>query len=350
MLQSGDRVGLFVVESEIGVGSTSMVYRVRHPDEGVRALKVLALPHPEIHRRMLQEGRLQSALRHHNIVRVFDLLDVDGCLGLVLEYVEGPSLEAWMQEVDAPLTVRDQLARQIVAAVAHAHRAGLIHRDLKPANILLRQDDRGTWVPKVTDFGLAKVMGAGPQPTDTRTGHALGTPRYMSPEQIRDAKHVDATADVYALGCVLYELYCGEHTFPQGDMLGVFNAVCDGDWRDPLEVAPELPERVTEALRAALSLSPDDRPPDAEALLQMLEDRPLSTQKTQIFQRHLAVEIDPDPTEPEPEPGPGPEPPAPGRGWMAFMASISLGATVGLGVGVLLIGIVAVIVWWLGSW
>ena len=267
VLKPGSKIGEYLVDKEIGSGSTSVVYRVRRP--GVAqwmALKVLSHGHPEVVSRMLREGELMAALDHPNIVRLYEVLDVDTRLGLVMEWVSGPSLERWIPTRGAaPLAVRHAVAEQIVAGVAHAHRAGLVHRDLKPANVLLEL--RGAEPPKarITDFGLAKVIGGRGRPSHTQTGHALGTPRYMAPEQIRSAKHVDSRADVFSLGCVLYEIYCRRMTFPQTDMLSVFNAVCNGDFTDPAEFT-DVPPHVANVIRMALALEPSKRPVDAADL------------------------------------------------------------------------------------
>ncbi len=327
MLSPGTRIGPYSVEAEIGVGATSVVYRVRHERLGAeRALKVLSLSHPEVHRRILQEGRVQAELSHPNVVRVLEVIEVGKEPGLVLEYVDGPSLETWLVEhAEAPLPERDRVARQIVAGVAYAHQRGLVHRDLKPANVLM---ERGG-VPRITDFGLAKILDAAPQVGDTRTGHALGTPRYMAPEQIRSAKHVDARADVFSLGCLLYELYCRRRAFPQEDMLSVFNAVTDGVLTDPAEVA-DLPEHVAAAIRAALEMEPADRPADASALLAMLQADEVHDFET---------------TEVE---DPPPAPPARRQPrWLAGVAAVGVGSVVGAAVGALALVAVAALVWYL---
>ena len=317
MLQPGTRIGPYTVEAQLGVGATSIVYRVRHEQLLVkRALKVLSLSHPEVHRRMLQEGRVQAALNHPNVVRVLEVLDVDGQPGLVLEYVDGPSLERWLQDnARAPMARCDDLARQIVSGVAHAHARGLVHRDLKPANVLIESTADGP-LPRITDFGLAKILDAAPQVGDTRTGHALGTPRYMAPEQIRSAKHVDARADVFSLGCLLYELYCRQRAFPQEDMLSVFNAVTDGVIEDPATVAA-IPDHVARALRAALRMEPADRPADAGALLALL----------------TAGEVR------------RPVPPPRRSRWMAGAAAVGMGGVVGAGAGVAALALAVGLLW-----
>lgn len=177
MLRPGSRIGDYLIEEEIGVGSTSVVYRVRKPGRHRRfALKVLSLGHPEVFRRMVREGRLMAVLDHPNIVKVLAVIDVDGMPGLVMEWVQGPSLEQWLHSrPEAPFTVRHALAEQVVRGVAHAHQRGMVHRDLKPANVLLQLAGNGIPTPRITDFGLAKSIGNPQRLSYTRTGHALGT-------------------------------------------------------------------------------------------------------------------------------------------------------------------------------
>ncbi len=113
-----------------------------------------------------------------------------------------------------------------MAGVARAHKHGLVHRDLKPGNVLLEDND-GVLVPKVADFGLAKILLDDSGPSATRSGVAMGTPAYMSPEQIRDAKNVDQRTDIFALGCIFYELVAGG-AYGHADVLGRYEVVCHG--------------------------------------------------------------------------------------------------------------------------
>jgi serine/threonine-protein kinase len=208
----GDR---YTITAPIGRGGMARVFLVRHAKLGsLHALKVLEAADPSIHERFLQEGRIQSTLRHPNIVSVTDLIEVDGFPALVMDYIDGPTLDELIERRSLDLDQVDQLVRGIIAGVAEAHRHGLIHRDLKPSNILL--DIQGdALVPRVVDFGIAKVLGGAQSsgPATTRTGMALGTPAYMAPEQVRDTKSVTTRADIFALGAILYELVTRRRAF-----------------------------------------------------------------------------------------------------------------------------------------
>ena len=206
----GDR---YAVEELVGLGGLAEVYKVRHLELGsVHALKLLTWNRKSLTERLLLEGRIQAQLTHPHIVRVTDVVRVDRRVGLLLEYIEGPSLEELLEH-HGGLTVTDALGlfAPVLAAVAHAHDAGVLHRDIKPANVLLMRAPGG-WVPKVADFGLAKVVEEGLGP-NTRTGISMGTPGYMPPEQVRNSASVDSRTDIFALGVVLYEMIAGHRAF-----------------------------------------------------------------------------------------------------------------------------------------
>jgi serine/threonine-protein kinase len=267
-LAEGEVVEKYRVEGVLGQGGMAVVYLVRHAQLGTtHALKVLTLSSPSIRERLLQEGRVQASLQHPNIVSVTDVIDVAGAPGLVMEHVNGASLDRLLETNRLSFEQVDILARDILAAVAFAHRQGLIHRDLKPANVLLAI--RGTTlVPKITDFGLAKVLAAeNGRSSNTRTGATMGTPHYMAPEQIRDAKNVGPEADVFALGAILYELLTGQRAFDGNDLFEIFKAVAEGRYTPLRELVPDVPERMEHAIQAALEVDKAQRVADVDQLL-----------------------------------------------------------------------------------
>ncbi len=272
MLAPGDTIDRYEVRERIGAGGTAVVYHVTHVALGTEhALKVLSVTSPVIRDRMLQEGRVQASLRHLNVVAVTDVLDVNGAPGLLMEHIEGPSLEAALEKFQIPLASAEALFVGIVNGVRQAHHHGLVHRDLKPANVLLASTPDG-FVPKVTDFGLAKVIAeAGAVGTGhTRAGVALGTPAYMAPEQIRDARKVDQRADIFALGCILYELVTKQRVYPGTDTIGIYNAVLDAEFIAPRELVSDLPDRIENAILGALVQDKKSRIPDCSTLLEVL--------------------------------------------------------------------------------
>lgn len=259
MLSPGQTVERYTVEAIIGTGGMAIVYRVRHNQLGnLHALKILTVPKPNIRERLLAEGRAQAVIRHPNVVAVTDVVEIEGSPALLMEYVEGPTLEVWLEHEDPPLDIAEELFRGICLGVAEAHTHGLVHRDLKPSNVLLAPI-QGGFIAKVTDFGIAKLVAGDDSNGNTRTNIAMGTPHYMAPEQIRDAKSVDVRADVFSLGCLLYELICGEKPFYGPDVLAVLNAVASGRYAPPRKHVPDLPDRVVKAIEGALRVDRDER-------------------------------------------------------------------------------------------
>lgn len=267
-LEPGTIVDRYRVEALLGEGGMAAVYRVRHEQLGRSyALKVLKFTHDDVRRRLLQEGRVQATLKHPNIATVNDVVMIGGTPGLVMEFVEGAALETLLADGRLSLRQADHLARGILAGVEAAHQAGLIHRDLKPANILLALDHRDQFVPKITDFGLAKVLDDAQPKEATRPGVGFGTPAYMAPEQIRDASSVDHRADIFSLGALLYELVTGRRCFPGDDVLDVLNRVAGAEYVPITTYAPDLPQHLVDAIDGALQIHPDDRWQDVRDLV-----------------------------------------------------------------------------------
>jgi serine/threonine-protein kinase len=277
MLEPGQTFDRYTVEKTLGEGGMASVYQVRHTTLGsLHALKVLHVHGAAIRERLLAEGRVQAGLDHPNALVVTDVIDVDGSPGLVMEYVDGGSLEEWIQ----PSVSREQrleVFRSVCDAVASAHEAGWIHRDLKPANVLVKRVGTKV-VPKVADFGLVKTL-RGQQPHDgpaTRDGATMGSPGYMAPEQIENAADVDARADVYSLGCLLHWVLTGERAFKGDTVLEIFQEVGAGRHRrlpsgDPLQPVVDR----------CLSLKAADRYPDAGALRGALQPEALAPRPKQ---------------------------------------------------------------------
>ena len=266
-LPTGTVVERYTVEALAGRGGVGTVYRVRHNQlGGNHALKVLHHTSRSVRSRLLREGRAQSRLNHPNVVPVTDVVDVDGAPGLIMAWIEGPTLAALLRE-QHPLGLAqlDRLAQGILRGVAEAHAAGIIHRDLKPGNVLIDDSTDGL-TARVSDFGLARLIGAeaAGDTQITRENMALGTPAYMAPEQIRDATRADVRSDIFALGCVLYELLTGRQAFGAPDILAIFDRIRAGDY-PPID--RDVPERMSRAVARALQPDPAARFPDCEALL-----------------------------------------------------------------------------------
>jgi len=257
----------YEVEELLGAGGLAEVYRVRHVALGsVHALKVLTWDRASLDRRLLLEGRIQAQLQHPNVVSVNDVLSVHGRAALLMEYVDGPTLKEWLAEHGPPSIDEGlDLFAPVLAAVVRAHDAGVLHRDLKPHNVLLQRTRTG-WIPKVADFGLAKVMIEEMAASATRTNVAMGTPGYMAPEQVRDASRADARTDVFALGAVLQELLTGDEAFADDQGNVEVTATLEHEPR-PMQ---GVPDAVATVITRALSKDPAHRYDDARAMADAL--------------------------------------------------------------------------------
>ena len=263
MLDAPDRLtaaleGRYRIERELGEGAMATVYLaqdVKH-DRQV-AIKVLR---PELAAtvgsdRFLREIRTMANLRHAHIVPLFDSGEADDFLYFVMPYVEGGSLEELMErETQLPVEEAVRLVREVAGALGYAHERGVVHRDIKPANIMI---EAGHAV--VTDFGIATAVEVAGESRLTRTGIAIGTPFYMSPEQAMGEEKVDARSDLYSLACVLYEMLAGEPPFtgPTAAVVATRHAV---DPVRPLTSArPGLPAQLADTVERALAKTPADR-------------------------------------------------------------------------------------------
>ena len=265
-LQRGAVVGRYTIEAELGAGGMATVYPVRHTSLGtLHPLKVLHDRRSGLHERLVREGRLQGALRHPGVLLVTDLLDIDGAPALVLEYVDGPTLGDLLRDRRLSLEEADHLGRRILEAVAAAHRHDLVHRDLKPANVLVSVVD-GVPQPKVADFGLAKLVEEDRRSRGlTESNASMGTPGYMSPEQLADSRSVDARADIFSLGAILFELVTGRRPFVGEHVMEIMFKVTKGIRPAVTDLAPDLPRRMVAAVEGALQ-------PDVDARIQTTEE------------------------------------------------------------------------------
>jgi serine/threonine protein kinase len=257
----------YVVEGILGVGGLAEVYRVRHTGLGsIHALKVLTIRRRGFDERLRLEGQIQAQLRHPNVVSVTDIVEVDGQPGLLMEFVDGTTLEAVLRE-RGKLPHEEALALMtpVLGALVSAHAIGVVHRDLKPANILLAQTPLG-WVPKVVDFGIGKLLDSpttegNPRASDTRAGAAMGTPGYISPEQVRDSSSVDQRTDVFALGVILYEMIAGRLPYANPDGSTDITTTLVREAPPLGSLAPAVPAHVAEAIHIAIRKEPGDRFP-----------------------------------------------------------------------------------------
>jgi len=263
--------GRYRVEREIGAGGMATVYLaddLKH--ERKVALKVLK---PELAaimgaERFLAEIKTTANLQHPHILPLHDSGEADGFLYYVMPYIEGETLRDRLgREKQLPVEEAVQIAKDVADALHAAHEQGVIHRDIKPANILL---SRGR--PLVADFGIALAVDAAGGGRLTETGLSLGTPHYMSPEQATGELHVGPATDIYALGCVLYEMLVGEPPYTGSTAQAILGKIIAGEVPSATGQRASVPGNVDAAIRRALEKLPADRFTSADAFGNALSD------------------------------------------------------------------------------
>ena len=280
-LTSGTRLGPYEIQSPLGAGGMGEVYRARDTrlDRTV-ALKILPAHlagHPDARSRFEREARTISSLNHPNICTLHDIGSQDGTTYLVMEYVEGETLEARLQKGPLPLKQALAYGMEICDALEKAHRAGIVHRDLKPGNVMLTASGA-----KLLDFGLAKPVVLGVQAASgkgnltpstptmnvsmltaspaalTQQGTIVGTFQYMAPEVLQGLE-ANPRSDIFSFGCVLHEMVTGRRAFEGKTQLSVMSAILERDPEPLTNLQPTSPATLDYAVRTCLEKNPDDR-------------------------------------------------------------------------------------------
>jgi serine/threonine protein kinase len=273
------RIGKYEVLGTLGRGSFGVVYTARDTElDREVALKVLSAMHhgdeDAVHR-FLREARAAARIAHPGIVTVYDCGryvpdDGEELAYIAMERLRGESLIQRLRRVGRlPLEEAAEIVRQVAAALDAAHRADVLHRDLKPDNVYLVPDPAAPSGEraKVLDFGLAKIGAS----RHTRLGSVFGTPLYMSPEQCRSAAEIDARSDIYALGCILFELLTGRPPF-EGTIFAVIERHLHERAPSAASLLPDLPPALDVLMAAMLEKAPDDRPQTMAEVARTLED------------------------------------------------------------------------------
>jgi serine/threonine-protein kinase len=257
--------GRYRVIRSIGQGGNGLVYEIEHTRTG-RHLALKALLDETGFARLEQEARAASLMKNGHTARIIDMEhSSEAGPYMVMELLEGQSLRELLDEAgQLPLELTVNMTMQVCECLQEAHGLGIIHRDLKPENIFLCPSPwPGQYDVKVLDFGVMKVAEAGgaiPKSSLTRTGSTVGTPYYMSLEQLRNSSAVDARADVYSLGVLLYECLSGRKPF-QADTIGdLVYALCSGPPTPLSRLRPDLPAEIGDVVMRTLSANRDDRP------------------------------------------------------------------------------------------
>jgi serine/threonine-protein kinase len=273
-MSTAKTIGRYEILDELGHGAMGSVFRALDPAMGrVVALKTIltvALASEqggEYRQRFYREARAAGALAHPGIVPVFDVGEHEGVPFLVMEFVKGQNLEFAMKKGERFSLERVcEIGEQIAEALGYAHHHGVVHRDIKPANILLTSAEAyGSERPKITDFGVAKLIGGG----ITTTGQLLGTPAFMAPEQFTGAP-IDGRADLFSLGVILYWMATGEQPFPGETMTAVSYKIVHTEPVPPAKLNPAIPAKLESVILKCLAKSPANRYQTGEELAQDL--------------------------------------------------------------------------------
>ena len=269
-METVTKAGRYEIVGELGRGAMGIVYKAVDPVIGrtvaVKTIRLseegTGLSRPELLSRFQTEARAAGLLTHPNIVVVFDAGEEDGLYYITMELVEGKSLQALLDGGHAfPLPRTLRIMEQTCSALQFAHERNVIHRDIKPANLMLTADD----TVKVTDFGTAKILQFG---TVHQTAHVMGTPSYMSPEQVK-GRAVDGRSDIFSLGVLLYEMVTGEKPFPGQNITTVIYKIVNEDPVPPRQIDPTIHPGMSAIVMKALAKEPDQR---YQSCREMLED------------------------------------------------------------------------------
>jgi len=257
-------IGRYKILGELGRGAMGIVYRAQDPAlDRVVALKTIILAddaegREEYQKRFFLEAKAAGKLTHPGIVTTYDFGEQDGVAYLAMELLEGTDLRARLKEGALPPAEAVEVARQVAEGLGFAHERGIVHRDVKPGNIRLLERGRA----KIMDFGLARMRAADHK---TVTGMVLGTPKYMSPEQVAGSP-VDQRSDIFSLGIVLYEMLTGSRLFGAEDMTQIMHNVTYQEHEPPTRLKPELPAMLDFVVARALKKDPAARYQDAAEL------------------------------------------------------------------------------------
>jgi serine/threonine-protein kinase len=282
-LESGIRVGKYVVGPKLGQGGFGILHAARDTDlDREIAIKFLRPEHafrPSVVQRFLQEARAAARINHPGIVTVYESGIVggtdtraDGTVYIAMELLSGETLAQRLKTYGRlPVPVAIGIVRQLAAALSAAHASAIVHRDLKPQNVFLVPDPAvvGGERVKVLDFGIAKLVDDFGSNIQTHSMLMLGTPMYMSPEQCKSSAKVDARSDIYALGCIFFELVCGRAPFDgdSGELIAKHQLIPPPTARS---IVSSLPMALDHLLMRMLAKLPDDRPQTMDAVLDAL--------------------------------------------------------------------------------
>ena len=313
----GSRVGDYEILQILGAGGMGRVYKVRNVlSDRIEAMKVL-LPdlegNPGLADRFMREIKVQASLDHPNIAALHTALRIENQLVMLMEYVEGVTLDKMMESGPVSIDKAVDYISQVLSALAYAHARGVVHRDLKPANMMIMPNG----VVKLMDFGIAKMT------VDrklTQTGSTVGSLYYMSPEQIKGAADLDPRSDLYSIGVSLYEVVTGVRPFQGDSEYSIMAAHLQKDPPPPIQISPSLPAGLNEIILQVLEKEPAKRFQTADAFRNAL---------LYVCKQPRAAPLPPQPTATQQQPKIPPPPPVqsarPHRGlWISIGAVLAI--------------------------
>ncbi len=300
-----EQIGRYPIECELGRGGCGIVYLGRDPKiERQVAIKTILMSeirsNPNgrtLRERLAREAQSAGALSHPNIVTVYELGEDADVTFIAMEFVDGPPLQILMDEGRLPLDKIAKYLRHTASALDFAHSKGIIHRDVKPANILITGSDEA----KITDFGVAKIVERAGM---TTTGMAVGTPSYMSPEQIM-TKQLDGRSDQFSLAVIAFELLTGRKPFESDSLPGLIHQILSVEPPSAAEIDEKVGEPAASILRKALSKDPEGRYPKCADFAKALEEAMLGTVAPSLPVVPVAKPVEPPATIPAAPPAKG---------------------------------------------
>ncbi len=256
MATIGRKIGPYKVLAQIGSGGMATVYQAEQPSlsrlVAIKELRSSLAGDPAMIERFQREALSIAQLAHHNIVHVYDFVEKNGAMYIVMEYVEGIDLYTLLRRVDRlPGEIAAIIALQAAQALEYAHFKGVVHRDFKPSNLMITKEG----VVKLMDFGIARDES---HEDLTLPGQALGTPAYMSPEQVM-GERVDHRSDIFSFGIVLYQMLTGQKPFVEDETLGVMQRIINEPYVRPRAVYPDIPWRLQRTLKKCMQKQASDR-------------------------------------------------------------------------------------------
>jgi serine/threonine-protein kinase len=269
--------GRYEIVKELGRGSMGVVYQAHDPQiDRLVVLKVLRqdrLTSEAFTHRFLKEAKAIGRLSHPNIVTVYDFGRDHETIYIAMEFLEGDPLNKVIEEKRLGMREIVNLGIQVAETLDYAHHLGIIHRDVKPSNILVKPSGQII----ITDFGIAHIEDPSSS-LQTQDGEILGTPAYMSPEQVK-GQSVDGRSDLFSLGIILYELGTGMRPFGGENLAAIFNSIAQKNPLDPAKINPGIPKRLSQIIMKCLEKIPDKRFETGKALAEALKNCPLERER-----------------------------------------------------------------------